>query len=61
MPAKTPELIAQYDDERQQQLLRVQEALAVLTPKERDAIVLLDIDAADLGRRSVCCGRSAGR
>ncbi len=44
MPVEAPEPIAQYDDERQQQLSRLQEALAVLTPKERDAIVLIDIE-----------------
>ena len=59
-PLEIPSGFTEYDDEREQQLTRVQEALAILTPKERDAIVLIDIEgyssseaAAILGALSI--------
>ena len=52
----SPDVITQYDDERQEQLIRVQEALAVLTPKERDAIVLIDIEGYSSGEAASILG-----
>jgi len=45
--ALRPEILpvaAGYDPELQEQLGRIQEALAILTPKEREAIILLEVE-----------------
>jgi RNA polymerase sigma-70 factor, ECF subfamily len=55
-PSVTVERTAEYDGEREQQLARVQEALAVLTPKERDAIVMLDIEGYSSGEAASILG-----
>ena len=37
-------VVRAYDPDRQEQLQRVEEALAILTSKEREAIILLDVE-----------------